>query len=350
MRPDREVWGVTLSYHHDLSSFIDNAWFSIMLPFIEAHHDLHFKETIESTTFDPSSFLTIGEALNNPDWVYGKWRTKGLSKTGLDDVLFKIGYGVFRWNRLRLELYVSFLIPVNEAQTAECVFEPMVGNGDHFQVGGGLNFEAEFVKSKHHGLSLLLDVDYRYGFSGTEKRSFDIMGKPWARYMNYQEENKTVADIRPGINFFTRELDVRPESSLDLWAALHYRYSVFNIETGYSFWWKTKESVSLKEPWPFDMSISAQASNTFFPSALISDAWGIPDPAEVFTKVKQSDLDLSSAEHKSASSHTIYGALSASGQLSNHPSQIGIGGSYEFASENTALSVWGIWLQASVGF
>jgi hypothetical protein len=351
IKPERTVLGCTFHYHYDVSEAIDRLWIDVYLPIVQVKHDINLEETITSTVIGELSKKTIAEALNNPKWRYGKWSTKSLSKTGVDDLLFKLGYGIIRDDHFRIEGFAELLVPLADRPTAEYVFEPMIGHGGHFGAGIGFALEAEVYTSNPSALSILAQGRLHYLFSGTEIRSFDLKEREWSRYLVFNEPGRPLTFKGFfGINFLTKELRVRPGERADLWLALHFMHDWFNVEGGYNLWWKNGERVRLKDSWPHRIAITARiVDDTYLPEAKISDKWEV-EGIESFTPITNNDFDFHSAAHQSALSHTLYLACSANGIVCSHPVMVGAGGSYEFADRNTALSTWTIWGSVSVGF
>ena len=66
--------------------------------------------------------------------------------------------------------------------------------------------------------------------------------------------------------------------------------------------------------------------------------------------VNNDSLDISTAETPSQCTHSIYGGLGYSFKEWDTPLMLGLGGKYEFASENSAIEQWGIWGKIGIGF
>lgn len=142
-----------------------------------------------------------------------------------------------------------------------------------------------------------------------------------------------------------------PGGRFDLFTSLSYSYAWVNVECGYRYFWKNGDKVRFDKTWPYEISISAQADDTFLSDAGIGDAWGLPLPGQGdFIKIRQDDLDLSSAQHKTTQTSTIYGAVSLQHDIWNHPAMVGWGASYEMTNRNSGFDQWTIWMSMSLGF
>lgn len=210
LAPHRSVLGVILQTHADLSSWMDGVWLQVVLPLVHVSHDLGFKEEVSSSLLDAGSFPSIAAALNNPAWRYGKISDKRLSRSGCDDVSCKLGWSIVRYEKVRVDLHTDLLVPLGDRPQAEFLFEPIVGMGNHIGLGGGADFQFEIFRTTNQKLRLLTHLSYKHLFAATEKRSFDIKGKPWSRYMIYNTEGSNLVSALPGINFFTFDTRVLP--------------------------------------------------------------------------------------------------------------------------------------------
>ena len=150
---------------------------------------------------------------------------------------------------------------------------------------------------------------------------------------------------------------MRSNSIFQLWSAVHYEYYNWNIELGYNYWWRHHETIcdlTFEESVGIWDSAASPKKNAISASnALISNGVNglhkAPSDAS-FVYLQAADLDLSSAEHPSASTHTVYAAFSYDGKMDENPGTIGWGGSYEFAHDAAAFNQWSVWFKLGFGF
>ncbi len=323
--PKRKVYGSVVKYHRDLSKHIDGLWFNITLPLVRVEQDIRIKEFNKNklgggeSTDDSLTPTTIIGALNHGDWKYGKFNTKKLHETGVDDGLVNVGYTIWAHDRSHIKIYGSLLAPTGNQPKAEYIFEPLIGNGRHIGIGFGTNFDAPLLFGRKRYIHLLGDIHSEYLFAGTEKRSFDLKNNgPWSRYLFVAKEGSP-AEPLPGINFFTRDMKVTPRWNFNAILALHGEFSNFNVELGYNLWCKSKEKVRLRHLWDENVEqigIAEPGGTYTVSTAKINHSFNNIDNGTAttidtsFVKITQSDLDLNSATHKSTSSHTVYVSLS----------------------------------------
>ncbi|HBS47734.1 TPA: hypothetical protein DEO28_05230 [Candidatus Dependentiae bacterium] len=380
IRPKRKIFGATINYHQDLSPMVNNLWFAAFLPVVKAEHYLKLIEykqgeaAVESIgtplSFNqpnpnPASarFTDIRSALNNMYWKYGKFSTSKMHLVSLDDLQLKLGYNILtNYKKYHWGVYGDLLIALGDAPKADYLFESMVGNGGHTGLGIGTNFDCSIFTGKKRNIFLYGDLKYRYLFSSTEKRSFDLVNNGnWSRYM-WVVKNDGLGTLDYGINNFTRDLKVKPKSQFEGLLALHGKFSDFNVELGYNLWAKQAEKVSLKQAWNAEtenIGLPAYTAGGVLQTAVTGSAGKIAnnvrDSRQVasdssFVRIQASDLNLASAAHQSVLAQKFYAGVGLNYRFFKRPCMIGVTGSYEFGSSNTALDQWGIMLNTNFSF
>src|SRR5579885_2307135 len=117
-----------------------------------------------------------------------KWNTccenGSLSKTGVADLELVLGYNVVCTDNGYFGLNIRTAAPTGNHPCGEFLFEPIVGNGGSWQLGGGNDTHAVLWRGEHDNtLSFYLDANLTHLFKACQKRCFDLCGKPNSRYM-----------------------------------------------------------------------------------------------------------------------------------------------------------------------
>jgi hypothetical protein len=199
----------------------------------------------------------------------------------------------------------------------------------------------------------------RYLFKNTQRRSFDVKGKPWSRYMLVYNNASDAANqlATSGINVFTRKVEVRPRFQKDLNMAFVYTSCGLQGELGYNFWAKDAEKIKLDRPWEGTQAFAALDS---YPSRYATGGTSGSTRIDRAITIKENfvdcyvmyspnlairaqDLDLQSASSPSALTHTFYGSLGYHWNDWCYPTFVGLGGSYELADDYGAINRWTIW-------
>jgi len=377
LRPRRTVYGVQLGLAANLDYFCKHTWFTLDTTAMGVKHKLGICEfnvrnpgdtSLAKDNANRSRFRNMVEALRNPDWCYGKFVDCGpLRKAGLDDIQLKFGYDWHPCPFDHFALYILGTVPTGSQQKSEYVFEPVVGT-KHGALGAGVNAASRFYECGDNALTAMTDIKYRYLFSATQRRSFDLKGRgDWSRYLNVAPRGGAGEEVlfEPGINLFTLNCTVKPRSVLDAWFALHYQWCRdWHFEVGYDFWYRVSEKVSdpcgfdenygfhkIDGQWPclYDSEDTISCAtvnrdcNAYGRVCLRSLAGSGASDATLHV-LSAEDLDLCNVGHPRAFTHTIYGVAAYDGLICEQPISLGLGGSYEVPQDKKyALEQWSVW-------
>lgn len=366
MNPRRRAYGSYFNAYFTKEWGDHALWFNIAFAVMRAEHSLRMNESLREIA-GPLSNFTLGtidqftsviRALNNPEWNFGKFSPCALKRFGVDDIQVKLGYDWFysQENEGHISPYIVGTIPTGKRQRSDFIFEPLVGS-KHGSFGVGINVDFTLYEGDGHYLTWLFDFKYRYVFSANQCRSFDLCKNgDWSRYLLVVPKDQHLA-AQPGINLFSLEAKVSPRNTIDLWSAFNLQWKEFNVELGYSFWWRQKEHISLdcfvsKDFGIFDLAgmnlVPQSASNANISQTAIGPNKAPSDAS--FVTIRTRDLDIDSAEHPMTLSSTVYAAFDWCPSVGDHSLLLGLGGQYEFAHRQSALEQWGIWGKLGISF
>jgi len=379
LRPRRTAYGVHFGLAADTNYFCRDTWFTVDFAAMGVKHQLDICEFNvrnpgnKSGTGDTRSrFRNMKEALHNPDWCYGKFPECGpRRKAGVDDIQLKLGYDWHPCAFDHFSMYLLATIPTGDRQMSEYVFEPVVGTR-HGALGMGINAASRFYECGDNSLTAMADIKFRYMFSATQRRSFDLKARgDWSRYLNVSPRGGNTVLFEPGINHFTLNCTVKPRAVLDAWLALHYQWcNNWHIEAGYDFWYRVGEQV--KDPcgfderygfhrlpsdgsydWPclFDAdntiscaTINRDCSHEDNGSTCLTSLSGSAASDATLQVLSAEDLDLCYAGHPRAFTHTVYGVVAYDTAICERSVTFGLGGSYEAPQDKKyALEQWAVW-------
>ena len=226
------------------------------------------EEALERTALSGSFLQTMAGGVTWGDMKtplqYGRIHTCDCTKTRLAEIDFTLG-----WN-FRLEeddtfgvfLYVG--APAGNRPCANYLFEPIVGNGKHWELGGGITGSYIFWRSEEcedRYMGLWLDATVAHLFKACQCRSFDFCRKPNSRYMLLaeMEKNNTAPllnddgnpevnatykykkNLIPAINWSTLNVDVRIDVQADIALKLGYVKENWSWDLGYNLYARTGE-------------------------------------------------------------------------------------------------------------
>lgn len=208
---------------------------------------------------------------------FGKISPKALTKTLLADLQCVLGWNFINADYYHLGLNLQTSFPTGNKPTGEFLFEPLVGNGGHFELGAGVTSHAILWESdcSESYLAAYLDANITYLFSTRQVRSFDFTTNgPLSRYMlaaQYQAiprnaDNEPLAGhlsgqvsteyagaLLPAVNLTTLCSDAGihcNNGSLfqgDMALKLTYKKCAWSFDLGYNLWGRTKEQVSITD-------------------------------------------------------------------------------------------------------
>lgn len=306
-----------------------------------------------------SGFTTLTQALMNPDLQYGRVCCSSL--VGVDDVQIKFlkNFTLCEDDSLFGDIYALLGVPTGHGSKARYLFEPIVGS-NHVQIGFGLNAEKSFDWCLCDRFSLYGELKWRYGFNGTETRSFDM--KPngqWSRYMLFTTPLAS-AEPFPAINDLTFKVTVTPRNSFDLLLAAHAEHDAWSFEVGYNFWYRQSEKVcpciDLPNVGIADLVGIAQLANqnpvmvTTASMATISEGvfpnkFQMPHDA-TYTFVTTKNINAYSGVQPTSLSNAVFGAIG----YHCDPVDLGINVSYEGAANSNTASVVSVWANIDIRF
>ncbi len=388
--PKVKTYGVRFDQYYKLDNILQNLYLAASTAVVHTEHDINLRETVRDKGTNHIGPNTVAEAFTGHQlstdwserWRYGKI-TGSQSLTGFADIDFKLGYHVLNKKRYQLGLEFAVLAPTGNKAKAEYVFEPLVGNGFHFGLGGGLNgrFDIWQSKNKRNHLSFWVMGDYRYLFNNTQKRTLELKGKKWGRYIRMRQQDPDDATMVlqntiPGVNIMTRNVKVTPGSQFDGIAYLDLTLNRWQFALGYNLWAREDEKVRLREAWEKPGVFGLPSSGAFFvpadslqtramPPVTVNNGQFLPREAAATAVssattinatatadgefIKEEDIDLSG--HPSSLTHKIFGNISYDlDKFIKHPSYLSVGSSYEFAESNKSLEQWSIWGKFGIFF
>jgi hypothetical protein len=200
-----------------------------------------------------SGTFTFGD-MQEP-WNFGRICDGVQTKTGLADIDVILGYDFRQSDTHHLGFYGQLVIPTGNKFTAQRVFEPMIGNARHLELGAG--FSAHVVLYEHSAdssLALWAEGNVVHLFKNKQMRSFDFCHNgPLSRYMLLKELNKVEGDyfyagkLINAINFATREVEVSIAAQADISVKFAVRTPNIIADVGYNFYGRTRERLCLTD-------------------------------------------------------------------------------------------------------
>lgn len=293
VKPSVKDFFIDFDFYSGLDEWFCGGYFRVYAPFVHTRWNLAFCEadhTITSTVgytqgyFDsvevPSanllqSFseyaaggtpaLTAATSVKPQGLKFAKITKCKQTKNGLGDLRAELGWNFWQSDCYHLGLNIQAAAPTGTKRRAEFLFDAVVGNGHHWELGGGITghytFWSDESESRHFGV--YLDANFTHLFKATEQRTFDLKGKPNSRYMlaaqlgaNTQNlngsnvvggANPTLSKAQftgvytPVANLTTFDIKVSTGVQADVVAWFNYTSCNWSWDFGYNFYGRSKE-------------------------------------------------------------------------------------------------------------
>lgn len=202
---------------------------------------------------DMQTPIKAGKFINNCDTI----------KTKLAQIDLELGWNFILQENYNFGISIYTSCPTGNSPTSTYLFEPIAGNGKHWELGAGLNGSWTFYRSQENpdrNIGLWVDATISHLFKSCQCRSFDFCNKPNSRYMLLEEMGTNNDDINadvngntttaseqykrnliPAINWSTFAIDVRIDVQVDAVAKLGFMLDNWNFDLGYNFWARSGE-------------------------------------------------------------------------------------------------------------
>lgn len=174
-------------------------------------------------------------------------------KTRLADIELQFGYNFYNDDCGHAGLYLITLLPTGNKPKGHAFFEPVVGNGGHFELGLGLSAHTILWDDQcDQSLGLWFDGYVTHLFNRKQCRTLDFC-LPNGRFSRFLLLREFQADqITPtgrlvsATCFNRRNVDVRVNVKGDASLKLAYRMCGFGVDLGYNIYGHSREKVRFR--------------------------------------------------------------------------------------------------------
>ena len=302
--------------------------------------------------------------------------------TKFSDIQVALGWNFVNREETCWGINVRASAPTGNRSTAEFLFEPMVGNGKHWEVGAGLCgkiliFEVDGYEQVAH---ILLNANITTLLASCQQRSFDFCQNGFgSRYMLLKEFSNGLHNgiLHPAINKTTLPCRVSADAQFDLMALFGYQCKGLGIDLGYNLWMRTHEKITLTGRIPERTYGIKGIQNTIDPMTTVPDSntqstgnlhGNNLSPMEQMLTADRSplfisncDLDLESGASPFALTHKLF--LHVNYTWNNRPTYhlepyLGAGIATEFEGshprelqpDKNTMSQWSVWIKAGFAY
>ena len=189
--------------------------------------------------------------------------------TGLAEIKVLLGYNPVINDLYHFGFNAQLSIPTGNRSRAEYLFEPIYGNGHHWEFGLGFSAHATLWNScdELSSCAFSSDLAISHLYTSRQRRSFDFKKNgALSRYMLVQEIGTPViagltvdaqpathqyhGKLMPAINISTFNTDISIAALIDLVFKCSYHYNNLDISAGYNLWARTAEQCHKRDALP----------------------------------------------------------------------------------------------------
>ncbi len=190
------------------------------------------------------------------------------SITKVSEIQAALGLNPWQADWYHVGFNLRFAIPTGNRPQAEFLFEPIVGNGHHWELGVGLSTHICVWQHEETAeeLSLFFDANFMHLFKAKQKRSFDLKEKSNSRYMLAQKLGRPVVDnltgqvngtliptntqfqneVTPLANLTTFDVDASVTIQADLAFLFSYTNETLTFSFGYGVRKQSCEDITIR--------------------------------------------------------------------------------------------------------
>lgn len=202
-----------------------------------------------------SGDFTFGDMTER--WKYGKFKFAPISKFGLADLTLLVGYNFIEEVKGHAGIYLQAVFPTGNRPNGKYIFQPIVGNGEHFELGGGITAHFPIAIKEDRSIYFYLEGNVTHMFPTIQKRSFDFKENGFlSRYIllkEYDIDNNYVGRMINAINFTTRDCKVAIPYQVDMSFKLMFKNKECILDLGYNIYARAREKITIKPDCNFDI-------------------------------------------------------------------------------------------------
>lgn len=302
-------------------------------------------------------------------------------KHGIADVHVAIGRNFLETDESHVGVSLRFIVPTGTKPSAEYVFEPIVGNGHHFGLGGGMSAHTQLWRDEcyDHSINIWTEGTIYHLFNAKQVRTFDLkttgtlcnpdrqtnrVGSRYLLFKQFDTAGNFANRLVPGPNVTTLPADVRINVMGEFVVIFDYQWSNFIFDIGYNMWGRSGETIKITGTipedrygilggTPIDNSVAepTAANSTNSQAQINGIGYSCIGGPETLVFVRTRDLDPKAAQAPSAFSNKVFAHVGYTFEGCYYSPFFGMGAEVEFSGiRNNALDQWGVWGKVGFGF
>jgi hypothetical protein len=292
--------------------------------------------------------------------MYGKI-VNNQARCALAEINVKLGR-TYLFDDYFLVSYHSLMrLPTGNHQDPEYLFFPVVGNNGHVGIGAGVDFQLLLNRDvSQFAACFFLSLESTFFIKNNQTRTFDLLGRPWSRYLLLTNIDGPRGNTTPGVNVLTRDVKVHLYNTVDFVMGWRFKTDRYELEFGYSIWGHGDEQLYLRCPfkdvWGIAGCVTDCATDEFIPGPLTpvtasgsTIEFRAPND-EIFIPILESDLDLNSGAAQAAFNNQFHFSAGMIHKGKRMDGCFGVGIFFDFPHRNTSLPMVGGWAKVGSSF
>lgn len=351
--PKTQYAGFNTSVMLDLSRINKHLALKINIPYERVHNDLRASFSVGADGEQLKDYLmgnyssavaaTQQEALR-----YAKF-TDQQERIGIPFLDFCLAYNTHNEDGLINTVKLGFISTVEKKANAEYLFEPILGNNNHFGLDIGIEGSKRIFEKNRSFVDVVWDLNYKYLFENTQFRTLGIKGANWGQYY-LLGKNATTGALIPAANVLTRDVKVAPGSQLDLNLELLFGYHASRISVGGNIIARQEEEVSPKDSLP--VQTYGVAEKIFNTAAQFDLVDADVDQAYSTYGLNSNNIDYTVAQAPGMYAFKVYAqyAYDYTKRNMERMCTFAVGTSFNITDENSHFGGYGFWLKMAAYF
>lgn len=297
------------------------------------------------------------------------------TKTRLADIHMDLGWNFLLDDDYHLGLFARVVAPTGNKVKGEWLFEPIVGNGHHWELGGGLTGNCICWRNKDESkhLGFYVDAEVTHLFSTHQNRVFDLKNNPLSRYIQAVKDFDTVNETwSPVANLTSCAMKVNVAVQADVVAMFNYSCHNWSYDLGYNFWVRSCEKFDCDSNNDCNCNDCDSCTSCCGQCIIKNDveAWHINTGDTINTYLVGTDVQLTDSmvdydgARTKGMSHKVFAHINYAWMDREVVPFLGLGGFAEFGHNDgccdscddcscctfASLSQWGVWLKGGISF
>jgi hypothetical protein len=357
LAPRREVFAWLTQLWFNLDVCCTGLWADVSFAVESVRHKLNFREAVETPGNIPGQPTTVFGALQQRN-AFSECATSCKRKTGVDDVMIRLGYDWTYCGNDHAGIAVVGVIPTGKKFDNAKFFQPLVGS-KHGAIGVDLtaDYTAWTDECSNSEAVLMTELLYLFRLKHKENRTFDFASNgPLSRFLLAATCANPASTFALN-NLLTGCVRVEPRHQIEWWLAGRYQWCNWGFELSYNLFWRDKERLcptsfpAFNDTSIFDMTCNTLTSNSTA-NVCQTQAERVHD-AEC-TPIDPKNINLASGAARRTFSNTIAGSIAYENVWCEcYPWYVSLSGRYEFASREKRRSTfegWGVFGKAAISF